>query len=87
MIGRKFWFTGKVGVYDRVRNKICIENVHTTNGFSRDHMWVKYSKRLDFKRGTKISFTALLTQYAGMNGEDQITKIGLMTVRHVKEMK
>ena len=84
MIGKKFWFTGKVGVYDHNLNKTCIEDLHSVEGFTRDHVWVNYTKRLDFVRGTKISFTALVIEYIGLNGAKQVKKIGIKNVRNVR---
>ena len=85
MIGKKFQFTGKVGVYDHKTEKICIEDVHSVEGFERDHVWVSYTKRLDFKQGTKISFTAILYEYLGVDNDyNQFKKIGLMTLRNVR---
>ena len=85
LIGKKVWFTGKIGVYDKHLDKLCIENIHSVEGFKRDHCWVAFDKRIDLKRGTEISFTAILYEYTGLINEDeQFTKIGLMTIRNVK---
>ena len=46
---------------------------------------VRLTKRLDFKQGTKISFTAILYEYLGVDNDyNQFKKIGLMTLRNVR---
>lgn len=85
MIGKKDSFTGKIGAYDHKLDKLCIEEVYGHKGFKRDHIWVAFDRRLDFKRGTRISFTALVVEYVGLNKKDeQVTKIGLLNLRTVK---
>ena len=86
MIGKKVWFTGKIGVYDKNLDKLCIEDVHCVEGFERDHMWIAFDKRLNLKRGTNISFTALLYEYVGLMGDEQVKKVGIMLPRNVKEI-
>ena len=88
LIGKKVWFTGVIGAYDpNLMGKMCIEDVHCVEGFERDHCWVTFTKRINLKRGTKISFTAILYEFVGLVGDERVTKIGLGRIRHVKEIK
>lgn len=88
-IGKKVWFTGEVGAYDEKMNKICIINPDTTIGeVVKDHFWTDYDEQRmrNLKTGMKISFTAMITEYIGLENDKYVTKIGIGKLRNIKEL-
>ena len=86
MIGKKIWAIAKVGVYDEKLGKLCLEGIKTTEGWGRTHTWVNYdSDRMRFlERGMVMTFTALITEYTGLNHKhEQIKKIGITKLRNI----
>lgn len=86
-IGKTEKLTAVLGAYDHNLRKLCLEDVRGDSGFYKDHMWVNYTKRLSFNHGTKLAFTARVTQYLGLDkGDNQINKVGLTNLRNVKKV-
>ena len=82
-IGKKQKLTASIGAYDHKLRKLCLLDVTSEDGFHKDHMWVNYTKRLSFNPKTKIKFTAMVTEYLGLDGDKQVKKVGLTNVRSV----
>lgn len=94
-VGKRMDFEGTYTTTDN-NGRILLTNVHTVdqNGvkktLSKDHYWVIPSKQfmeLKLPPMTTITFTALATEYTGLDKKGcQIKKIGLKSIRKIKEL-
>lgn len=90
LVGKKLEFKAVVGVRDNVLDKVCLERLTLDDLEVEDHQWVDFDdKRFKgLKRGDCIRFTAIITEYIGLDQEgNQIDKWGIGTIRSVERAK
>lgn len=88
-IGGKVTLMAKIGASDRVRGKVCLENVSQNGVQVSDHEWVDYdqSRMRNLIKGDVIRFTALVIAYKGMDENDCFTdKVGLTNLRSIERV-
>ena len=87
VVGKKIWAIARVGTMDKVKGKICFEEVKSTDGsFERNHAWLHFDEdRMRFlERGQVVTFTAMLSEYSGLVGDVVTKKIGMSKLRNIK---
>ena len=85
LIGKKVKMSATVGVYDKQRDKQCLEKPSIGN---KDHLWFQPSKTwkdAKLKRGDRVEFTCIIQQYIGLIGDKQVSKVGIKRLRNIKK--
>ena len=89
-LGKIISFEAIVGVTapSTCRNKtmVCLEDVMTSEGLFRDHVWIERESGYP-KKGCKIKFhSRVRKQFSHFEGTTQIDRIGLSKIRRLEEV-